>query len=163
MATIDQTPGVGVGEEHTHSVADGLARVLADTFSLYLKTHGYHWNVQGPLFPELHALFNAQYDELWEAVDLIAERIRALGALAPFTYSRFYELTSVVQDVDDEPQPAAGEMVRRLLDGHEAVIRCIRDVRQLADAAGDFASITMLDGRLQVHEKAAWMLRSTAS
>jgi starvation-inducible DNA-binding protein len=153
LPTID----IGIAEKDRAKVADGLARVLADTFSLYLKTHGYHWNVEGPMFNTLHLMFQEQYTELWNALDAIAERIRSLGHLAPGSYKAFAKLASI-EDSDDVPEALA--MVRELVKGHEAVARTVREVFPVAEKAGDEATVDLLTQRLQVHEKTAWMLRS---
>jgi starvation-inducible DNA-binding protein len=153
LPTID----IGIAEKDRAKVADGLARVLADTFSLYLKTHGYHWNVEGPMFNTLHLMFQEQYTELWNALDAIAERIRSLGHPAPGSYKAFAKLASI-EDSDDVPEALA--MVRELVKGHEAVARTVREVFPVAEKAGDEATVDLLTQRLQVHEKTAWMLRS---
>jgi starvation-inducible DNA-binding protein len=150
----------GISEADRKEVADHLARLLADTYTLYLKTHGYHWNVTGPMFRSLHLMFEEQYMELRDAVDEVAERIRALDHPAPASYAELGKLSSVA---DDEGAPAAMEMVRRLVLGHEAVIRGARALVKVAEAAGDVASADLATQRIQVHEKAAWMLRATAS
>jgi starvation-inducible DNA-binding protein len=141
-------------------VADALARLLADTYTLYLKTHGYHWNVRGPHFRSLHLMFEDQYEELSVAVDEIAERIRTLGQHAPGSYREMARL-SVVSDEEDVPD--AMEMVRRLGDSHEVVIRTARAAITAAETAQDPASLDLATRRIGVHEKALWMLRATAS
>lgn len=138
-------------------VVRGLSRTLADSYSLYLKTQNYHWNVVGPMFHSLHTMFEVEYTELALAVDEIAERIRALGSPAPATYRQFAELSSVSEDID---VPDALEMVRRLVAGHETTARTIRGVLPLAEAAPDQVSTDLLVRRLDAHEKTAWMLRS---
>ncbi len=153
MPTID----IGISEADRKEIADGLSRVLADTYTLYLKTHNYHWNVVGPMFNTLHLMFETQYNELALAVDEIAERIRALGEPAPGSYAEFSELSSVTEDIE---KPEALEMVRRLVDGHESVARTARSVFPAAEKAGDEPTADLLTQRLQVHEKTAWMLRS---
>lgn len=150
----------GIDEEARREIADGLSTLLADTYTLYLKTHGYHWNVTGQMFRSLHLMFEEEYMELRDAVDEIAERIRALGHLAPGSYAEFGKLSSVD---DEEGAPEAMEMVRRLVAGHEAVIRTARDVVKTAEEAGDVATADLATERIEVHEKTAWMLRSTAS
>jgi starvation-inducible DNA-binding protein len=150
----------GISEADRKEVADHLARLLADTYTLYLKTHGYHWNVTGPMFRSLHLMFEEQYMELRDAVDEVAERIRALDHPAPASYAELGRLSSVA---DDEGTPVAMEMVRRLVLGHEAVIRGARALVKVAEAAGDVASADLATQRIQIHEKAAWMLRATAS
>ena len=150
----------GIPENDRKEIAEGLARLLADTYTLYLKTHGYHWNVIGPMFRTLHLMFEEEYIELREAVDQIAERIRALGYLAPGSYAEFAKLTSIPEE---EGSPEALEMVRRLVVAHEAVIRTARELVAKAEAGGDVATVDLATGRVEVHEKTAWMLRSTAS
>ena len=148
---------IGLSAEVREDIADGLARLLADTYGLYLKTHNYHWNVVGPMFNTLHLMFEEQYNELALAVDQIAERIRALGRPAPGTYREFAELTSITEDDD---QPDALEMIRRLVEGQEAVVRTARQVFPTAADASDEPTADLLTQRMQVHEKTAWMLRS---
>jgi starvation-inducible DNA-binding protein len=149
---------IGIGEADRAAIAQGLSRLLADTYTLYLTTHNFHWNVTGPMFNTLHQMFMQQYTELWNAADPIAERIRALGHWAPGSYARFNSLASV----DDAPAmpPKAIEMIRILQRGHETVARTAREVFPLADAADDQPTADLLTQRLDVHEKAAWMLRS---
>lgn len=148
---------IGIGEKDRGRIADGLARLLADTYALYLKTHNFHWNVEGPMFNTLHQMFMVQYTELWNALDLIAERIRSLGYYAPGSYRDFAKLATVPDAVG---VPAALDMVRELVAGHEAVARTAREVFPAADKGGDEATADLLTQRLQVHEKTAWMLRS---
>jgi starvation-inducible DNA-binding protein len=148
---------IGIGARERERIADGLAHVLADTYYLYLKTHSFHWNVEGPMFNTLHLMFMEQYTELWNALDAIAERIRSLGYPAPGTNSEFAKLTSI----DETPGvPDALEMVRLLVVGHEAVARTARAVFPAVDKASDESTADLLTQRLQVHEKTAWMLRS---
>ena len=148
---------IGIPEAARGRIADGLARFLADTYTLYLKTHNFHWNVTGPMFQTLHIMFMEQYTELWNALDNIAERIRALGHFAPGTYARFVELSSI----KEEPGvPNAQEMIRQLVDGQEALIRTVREAFRVADEASDQPSAGMLSDRMEIHEKNAWMLRS---
>ena len=149
---------IGIGEKDRAAIAAGLSKLLADTYTLYLTTHNFHWNVTGPMFNTLHAMFMAQYTELWTAVDPIAERIRSLGHPAPGSYAQFGKLSSLT-DAPTEP-PKAMEMVRILMQGHEAVARTARAVFVLADDCGDQPSADLLTQRLQIHEKTAWMLRS---
>jgi starvation-inducible DNA-binding protein len=149
---------IGIDAEDRVAIAEGLAKLLADSYTLYLKTHNFHWNVTGPMFNTLHAMFMTQYTELWNAVDPIAERIRALGHAAPGSYGQFGKLATV-PDAPATP-PKALEMVRILVDGHEAVARTARTIFPLADKAGDEPTADLLTQRLQVHEKTAWMLRS---
>ncbi|HTW09203.1 MAG TPA: Dps family protein [Acidimicrobiales bacterium] len=148
---------IGTEPEARAEIAEGLSRLLADSYTLYLKTHNYHWNVTGPMFGTLHLMFEQQYTELALAVDLIAERIRALGERAPGSYQEFAKLTAISEDDD---QPDASEMLRRLLAGQEAVVRTARDAFCIAERSGDQPSMDLLTQRMQVHEKAAWMLRS---
>jgi len=150
---------IGIEEKDREAIADGLSRVLADTYTLYLKTHNFHWNVTGPHFNALHAMFMAQYTEMWQSVDEIAERIRALGVFAPGSYAAFSRLASVEPTGDDVP--SAEEMVAQLVKGHETVARTARDVFKTAEDAGDEPTADLLTQRMQVHEKTAWMLRST--
>jgi len=149
---------IGISEKDRAAIAAGLAKLLADTYTLYLTTHNFHWNVTGPMFNTLHAMFMAQYTELWTAVDPIAERIRSLGHPAPGSYAQFGKLSSL-KDAPTEP-PKALEMVRILMQGHEAVARTARSVFPLADKAGDEPTADLLTQRLTVHEQTAWMLRS---
>jgi len=153
MTTMD----IGIEPEARAEITEGLSRLLADSYTLYLKTHNYHWNVTGPMFGTLHLMFEQQYTELALAVDLIAERIRALGERAPGSYGEFAKLTAISEDDD---QPDATEMLRRLLAGQEAVARTAREAFRLAEQGGDQPSMDLLTQRMQVHEKAAWMLRS---
>ncbi len=148
---------IGIKEKDRKAIADGLSRVLADSYTLYLKTHNYHWNVTGPMFNTLHLMFEQQYTELATAVDEIAERIRALGVYAPGSYKAFAKLTDIEEETD---VPAAEEMVKRAVDGQETVVRTVREVFKMVDAANDEATADLLTRRMQVHEKNAWMLRS---
>ncbi len=150
---------IGIGETDRKAIADGLSRLLADTYTLYLKTHNYHWNVEGPMFNTLHLMFETQYNELALAVDLIAERIRALGEPAPGSYGRYAELSSIAED-DDAGTPDAMTMILRLVEGQEAVVRTARSVFPVAEAANDEPTADLLTQRMQQHEKTAWMLRS---
>jgi starvation-inducible DNA-binding protein len=154
MDTID----IGISDETRGRIADGLARLLADTYTLYLKTHNYHWNVTGPLFTTLHLMFEQQYTELALAVDEIAERIRALGYPAPGSYQAFARLSSIEEETDS--QPPAEDMIRRLTSGQEAVVRTAREVFPIAEEARDEPTADLLTRRMQIHEKNAWMLRS---
>ena len=149
---------IGINETDRGAIAQGLSRLLADTYTLYLTTHNFHWNVTGPMFNTLHAMFMQQYTELWGAVDPIAERIRALGHFAPGSYADFGKLASV-PDVPAQP-PKAMEMVRVLVKGHEAVARTARELVPTAEKAGDEPTLDLLTQRLDFHEKTAWMLRS---
>ncbi|MDO9314467.1 MAG: Dps family protein [Burkholderiaceae bacterium] len=149
---------IGISEKDRAAIAGGLSHLLADSYTLYLTTHNFHWNVTGPMFNTLHLMFMGQYTELWNAVDPIAERIRALGHPAPGSYAQFGALTSL-KDAPSTP-PKALEMVRILVDGHEAVARTARSIFPLADKAGDEPTADLLTQRLTVHEQTAWMLRS---
>lgn len=153
----DQMIDIGISESDRQAITDGLARLLADTYTLYLKTHNYHWNVTGPMFQTLHLMFETQYSELALAVDLIAERIRALGAAAPGSYREFGALSAVPED-DDHPD--ATEMIRRLVAGQETVARTARSLFPVVEGAHDEPTADLLTQRLQIHEKTAWMLRS---
>jgi len=148
---------IGIVEKDRKKIADGLSRLLADTYTLYLKTHNYHWNVTGPMFQTLHLMFEQHYTELALAVDAVAERIRALGFPAPGTYAQFVKLSSISEEAKI---PAATDMIKNLVKGHEAVARTARAVFPLADKASDEPTADLLTQRLQVHEKTAWMLRS---
>ena len=147
----------GIPAEQRGAIVQGLSRLLADTYVLYLKTHGFHWNVEGPMFQTLHQMFMDQYTEIWNAIDLIAERIRALGEYAPGTYSEYARLTRIKET---EGVPRAEEMVRLLVEGQEALVRTAREALSVADEANDQPTLDLLTQRMQVHEKNAWMLRS---
>jgi starvation-inducible DNA-binding protein len=157
MATSAPPIDIGIPEPQRLQIAEGLGRVLADSTVLYAKTHGFHWNVTGPMFNTLHLMFMEQYTELWTALDAIAERIRALGCPAPFGGATYGQLSSIPET---QGVPAALEMVRELVLGHEAVARTIRSVMVTADEANDQPTADLLTQRLQIHEKTAWMLRS---
>ena len=148
---------IGISAPKREKIAAGLSALLADSYTLYLMTHNFHWNVTGPMFNTLHLMFMEQYVELWNALDVIAERIRALGHPAPFGGSLYASLASIPES---QGVPAALAMVRELVEGHEAVARTIRGVFALADAANDQPTADLLTQRLQIHEKTAWMLRS---
>ena len=148
---------IGIPADRRAQIAQGLGRVLADSTVLYAKTHGFHWNVTGPMFNTLHLMFMGQYTELWTALDEIAERIRALGHMAPFGGSTYRDLSTIPES---NGVPPALAMVRELVEGHEAVARTIRSVFAVADEAGDQPTADLLTQRLQIHEKTAWMLRS---
>ena len=148
---------IGIKEADRRKIAQGLSRLLADTYTLYLKTHNYHWNVTGPMFQTLHLMFEQQYNELALAVDLIAERIRALGVPAPGTYREFAALSSIKES---RGVPKAEQMIKDLVAGQEAVARTARSVFPLVDRVNDEPSADLLTQRMQVHEKTAWMLRS---
>jgi starvation-inducible DNA-binding protein len=154
LPTID----TGLDEKDRARIADGLAHLLADTATLYFKTHGYHWNVTGPLFTSLHRLFEEQYRELYGSIDDVAERIRALGHRAPGSYRELAALSSVPEA---EGTPGATEMVEDLALGQEQVARTARELLRAAEAAGDQPTVDLLSSRIAAHEKAAWMLRST--
>jgi starvation-inducible DNA-binding protein len=149
---------IGISAKDRAAIAGGLSKVLADTYTLYLTTHNFHWNVTGPMFNTLHAMFMTQYTELWNAVDPVAERIRSLGHTAPGSYAQFGAMASI-PDAPATP-PKAMEMVRILVQGHEAVARTARALFPLADKAGDEPTADLLTQRLTVHEQTAWMLRS---
>lgn len=148
---------IGISEKDRKKVVDGLSRMLADTYTLYLKTHNFHWNVTGPMFQTLHLMFMAQYNEAWLAVDLVAERIRSLGHPAPGTYKEFAALTSIK---DSNGTISAKEMIKQLVAGQETVVRTAREVLPIAEQAGDQPTVDLLSARMEVHEKNAWMLRS---
>jgi starvation-inducible DNA-binding protein len=148
---------IGIASEDRKTLADGLSRLLADSYTLYLKTHNFHWNVTGPMFQTLHLLFEAQYDELALAVDAVAERIRSLGHQAPGTYGAFIKL-SRIKETDGVPR--AEDMIRLLVEGHETVVRTCREIIPTSEKARDQATADLITQRLQVHEKTAWMLRS---
>ena len=149
---------IGISEKDRAAIAAGLSRLLADTYTLYLTTHNFHWNVTGSMFTSLHTMFMVQYTELWNAVDPVAERIRSLGHVAPGSYAQFGKLSSV-PDAPAKP-PKALEMVRILVQGHEAVARTARELFTVVDKAGDEPTADLLTQRLTVHEQTAWMLRS---
>ncbi len=147
----------GISNKDRNAIAHGLSRLLADTYVLYLKTHNFHWNVEGPMFQTLHVLFMTQYTEMWNSIDLVAERIRSLGHYAPGTYAEYAKLASIKETAG---QPKAEKMVQLLIDGQEALARTARSVLPVADKANDQPTLDLLTQRLQVHEKNAWMLRS---
>ncbi len=148
---------LGISEIDRAKIAQGLSHLLADTYTLYLKTHNFHWNVKGPMFQTLHIMFETQYTELALAVDLIAERIRALGFPAPGTYSEYAKLSSIKETIG---VPEATEMIRLLVEGQEAVTRTARKMFPIIDKASDEPTADLLTQRMQVHEKTAWMLRA---
>lgn len=159
---MSENPGqigvnIGIPEDQRRVIADGLSRLLADTYTLYLKTHNFHWNVTGPMFNTLHTMFEAQYNELALAVDEIAERIRALGFPAPGSYTAYSELTSIPEA---EGAPGASDMIKQLAEGQETVARTAREVFTAADDANDQPTADLLTQRMHLHEKNAWMLRS---
>jgi starvation-inducible DNA-binding protein len=147
----------GMSAEQRGAIVQGLSKLLADTYVLYLKTHSFHWNVEGPMFQTLHQMFMEQYTETWNAVDLIAERIRSLGEYAPGTYREYARLTRIKET---EGVPRAEEMVKLLIEGQEAVVRTARETLGVADEANDQPTLDLLTQRMQAHEKNAWMLRS---
>ncbi len=147
----------GIPEDARKAIAEGLSRLLADTYTLYLKTHNFHWNVTGPMFQTLHLLFEQQYTEQWQAVDLIAERIRTLGFPAPGTYTAFSSLSSIEET---DGVPAAEEMIKLLVEGNDAVARTARSLTGVVGEAADEVSADLLVQRMQIHEKNSWMLRS---
>ena len=148
---------IGIEESQRKKIAEGLSRVLADTYALYLKTHAFHWNVTGPQFQTLHTLFETQYTELAVAVDDVAERIRALGVFAPGSYSQFAKLATVTEETG---VPGSVDMIKQLVQDNEAVVRTARAVLPIAEEGNDEASVDLLVGRMRIHEKTAWMLRS---
>lgn len=148
---------IGIETKARKKIAGALGQVLGDTYGLYLKTHGYHWNVEGPMFNTLHLMFEAQYNELALAVDLVAERIRALGFPAPGTYRQFLSLSSIHEE---DGVPKAQDMIVKLVEGHETVARTSRGVYKIAESVSDQPTCDLLTQRMQVHEKTAWMLRS---
>ena len=154
-----KTPGIdiGINDKDRAAIAAGLSRLLADSYTLYLMTHNFHWNVTGPMFNTLHLMFMGQYTEQWNALDLIAERIRALGHPAPGTYREFVKLASIKEV---EGVPKATDMIRHLVAAQEATARTARRLLPLADKANDQPTMDLLTQRLDVHEKTAWMLRS---
>tara|TARA_R110000850_G_scaffold146741_2_gene268855 strand:+ start:186 stop:653 length:468 start_codon:yes stop_codon:yes gene_type:complete len=147
----------GIAANDRNDIAEGLSRVLADTYTLYLKTHNYHWNVTGPQFRSLHLMFEEEYRELWAATDEIAERIRALGEYAPGSYAAFSKLTSLQED---NSVPNAEQMVNNLVKSHEQVVKTARDLFDAASEAGDEVTADLMVQRMQIGEKTAWMLRS---
>ncbi len=153
LTTID----IGINEADRKQIAHGLSKLLADSYTLYLKTHNFHWNVTGPMFQTLHLMFETQYTELAMAVDLIAERIRSLGYPAPGSYAEYAKLSSVPEAVG---VPHAKEMIQQLVEGQEAVVKTARSVFPVVESAGDEATADLLTQRMQLHEKTAWMLRS---
>ena len=153
MSKID----IGIKDKDRKAIADGLSRLLADTYTLYLKTHNFHWNVTGPMFQTLHLMFETQYNELALAVDLVAERIRALGYPAPGTYSQYAKLSSIKET---SGVPKATDMIELLVKGQEAVVRTARSIFPLVEKVNDEPTADLLTQRMQVHEKTAWMLRS---
>ena len=154
---METNMNIGISESQRTEIAKGLSKFMADTYTLYLKTHGFHWNVTGSMFNTLHVMFETQYNELWLSIDTIAERIRALDAFAPGSYAELSKLTSLKES---SGIPSAKEMIAQLLDGHETVIREARNLSSVAEKGNDEATLDLLTQRLQIHEKTAWMLRS---
>lgn len=148
---------IGISKKDREAIAGGLGHLLADTYTLYLKTHNFHWNVTGPMFQTLHLMFETQYNELALAVDLIAERIRSLGLPAPGTYAEYAKLSSIKESPG---VPKAREMIKQLVEGQEAVVRTARKLFPVVEKAGDEATADLLTQRIQLHEKTAWMLRA---
>lgn len=148
---------IGIAESDRKAISEGLSKLLSNTYSLYLKTHGYHWNVTGPMFDTLHNKFMIQYTEMWNAVDPIAERIRSLGFFAPGSSAG---MAKFVEIPEDQGVPNATEMIKNLLQGHETVVRIAREIFPLAEKASDQASMDLITQRLDIHEKTAWMLRA---
>ncbi|MGD0895113.1 MAG: Dps family protein [Acidimicrobiales bacterium] len=157
MSGVDESIDIGIPADKREEIVRHLSAVLGDTYTLYLKTHNYHWNVTGPMFQTLHLMFETEYNELALAVDEIAERIRALGAPAPGTLREFFQLSSIAEDTD---APDATEMVRRLVAGQEAVVKTARAAFTVAEKANDQPTADLLTRRMEIHEKTAWMLRS---
>jgi starvation-inducible DNA-binding protein len=157
MQTPASNVNIGIDDANRAKIAEGLSRMLADTYTLYLKTHNFHWNVTGPMFQTLHLMFETQYNELALAVDLIAERIRSLGYPAPGTYSEYAKLSSIPETAG---VPKAKEMIRLLVEGQEAVVRTARSIFPILEEVNDEPTADLLTQRMQVHEKTAWMLRS---
>lgn len=154
---MKQAINIGINDQDRKAIADGLSHLLADSYTLYLKTHNFHWNVTGPMFNTLHLMFEGQYTELATAVDLIAERIRSLGFPAPGSYREFAKLTSIAEA---DGTPSAKEMIKQLVEGQEAVVRTARKYFPVAEKGSDEATCDLLTQRIQLHEKTAWMLRS---
>jgi starvation-inducible DNA-binding protein len=147
----------GISPKDRAAIAQGLSRLLADTYVVYLKTHNFHWNVEGPMFQTLHQMFMEQYTETWNAIDLVAERIRSLGHYAPGTYAEYNKLARLKETPG---VPKAEQMVRLLIEGQEAIVKTAREVLPIAEKADDQPTLDLLTQRMQVHEKNAWMLRS---
>jgi len=157
---MNQAIDIGINEERRTAIAEGLSRLLADTYTLYLKTHNFHWNVTGPMFNTLHLMFEQQYTELAVAVDAIAERIRALGIVAPGSYVQFAALTCIKEETG---MPTAEDMITQLVKDQESVVRTARQVFPIAEQASDEPTADLLTQRMQIHEKTAWMLRAMIS
>ncbi|WCL47834.1 Dps family protein [Leptospira sp. GIMC2001] len=154
---MTQKINISIPEEQREQIAQGLKKLLADTYTLYLKTHNYHWNVTGPMFQTLHIMFMEQYTELWNSIDMIAERIRSLGHFAPGSYKDYTKLSSIKEE---DGVPKAKDMIRNLVVGHEQTIKTAREIISPADAGNDESTLDLVTQRLTVHEKTAWMLRS---
>lgn len=157
MPTEAQAVNIGIDAESRQEIANGVSRLLADSYTLYLMTHNFHWNVTGPFFRDLHLMFEEQYTELATAVDVIAERIRTLGVPAPGTYAEFSRLSSI-DEISGVPK--AEEMVRHLVAANEAVVRTAREILPIAQDANDESTASLIADRMVIHEKTAWMLRS---
>ena len=151
---------IGIPSADRKKSADAVSKLLADTYTLYLKTHGYHWNVEGPHFQQLHIQFMEQYTEMWTAVDELAERVRALGYFAPSSYAEMSKLSTIKEETG---KPNWQDMVKTLAQGHEQVAKSARDVLRVAEEIGDDATADVVGPRVTLHEKTAWMLRATAS
>ncbi len=151
---------IGIKADSRKASAEAVKQLLADTYTLYLKTHGYHWNVEGPHFQQLHIQFMEQYTEMWQAVDELAERIRALGYKAPSSYAQMSKLSTIKEEAGD---PDWHDMVRNLAKGHEQVAKTAREVLRIAEESDDDATADVVAPRVTLHEKTAWMLRATAA
>ena len=154
---MEMAINIGIPDKQRKAIADGLSHLLADSYTLYVKTHNFHWNVTGPMFNTLHLMFEAQYGELAQAVDLIAERIRALGFFAPGSFAAFSKLKTIPEA---EGTPKAEEMIKQLVSGHESISNSARELFKIAGKASDEPTADLLTQRMQMHEKTAWMLRS---
>jgi len=159
MSKSKQYVNIGISEQDRKNISDGLSKFLADSFVLYLKTHNYHWNVTGPMFQTLHTLFMTQYTEQWNALDVVAERIRALDHIAPGSFYEFSKLTSIKENTTNK-KPNAQQMIQELTKAQETAIRTAREVLKIAENASDQPTVDLLSSRMDVHEKNAWMLRS---
>ncbi len=148
---------IGISEGDRNQIAGELSKVLADTYTVYMKTHAFHWNVTGPMFRSLHEMFEEQYTELWKATDVIAERIRAIGAMAPGSFSQFTQLSSISEE---SGVPSAQDMIKQLVEGHEAASKTAQRALKVAEDADDEVTVDMLVERMDAHQEAAWMLRS---
>jgi len=154
----ENKPHIGIEAADRDEIANGLANLLADTYTLFVQTQGYHWNVTGPTFPALHQMLEDQYIELQGAVDTVAERVRAVGEKSPGSFAEFLDRASVT---DNKGATSAAQMVKDLLEGHETIIRVSRPLAEIAEKAGDVASADLVTERIRAHEKTAWMLRAT--